>query len=211
MVDRYLQRLLGDGEKVLLVTRRHWIVLVEEVIGEVLISLVAIAVITIIWALNATESAIGLGYLVLIFPAISAIRDILVWSRHKYVVTNLRVIQLQGIINKNVIDSSLEKVNDVRMVQSYLGRLFNYGDLEILTASELGVNRFTRIGDPVRFKTAMLNAKVRLDQGEGHLRQALPASPDIPALIRRLGDLRDQGLLSESEFQEQKTKLLAQI
>ena len=38
------------------------------------------------------------------------------------------------------------KVNDVKMEQSFLGRLLGYGDIEILTASELGVNLFRRIG-----------------------------------------------------------------
>jgi uncharacterized membrane protein YdbT with pleckstrin-like domain len=67
------------------------------------------------------------------------INDILVWSHHQYIVTNWRVLQISGIFNKNVIDSSLEKVNDVKMTQSFFGRIFNYGNVEILTASELGV------------------------------------------------------------------------
>ncbi len=51
-------------------------------------------------------------------------------------------MQISGIFNKSVIDSSLEKVNDIKMDQSALGRMFGYGDIEILTASELGVNLF---------------------------------------------------------------------
>ena len=69
---------------------------------------------------------------------------------------------MDGTVNKNVIDSSLEKVNDVRLTQSVLGRMLNYGDVEILTASELGTNLFQRIGSPIQFKTAMLNEKDKL-------------------------------------------------
>jgi hypothetical protein len=40
-------------------------------------------------------------------------------------------------------------VNDVKLSQSFWGRLFDYGDIEILTASEVGANVFRSIGDPI--------------------------------------------------------------
>src|SRR5215213_3882500 len=98
------------------------------------------------------------------------VRVFLVWYNRQYVVTNRRVIQISGLFSKDVVDSSLEKVNDVKMNQTFFGRLFDYGDIEILTASEVGANVFKRIGDPVKFKTAMLNAKEQLsfdDVGAG--------------------------------------------
>ena len=128
-----------------------------------------------------------------------------------YVLTNRRVIQLSGILNKQVIDSSLEKVNDVKMAQSALGRIFNYGDVEILTASELGVNLFRRIENPVQFKTAMLNAKARLESGE-HWEDSMPAASDtVPALLAQLATLHQQGVLTDEEFQQKKAQLLTQI
>jgi uncharacterized membrane protein YdbT with pleckstrin-like domain len=210
MNDRYLHSLLGENEKVLLVTHRHWFVLVEQILVEIILSLITVAIVTILLILGPNRPQIIVGYLVLIIPLVSLIRDVMIWSNHQYVVTTLRVIQVMGIYNKNVIDSSLEKVNDVKMTQSFLGRLFGFGDLEILTASELGVNRFTRIGDPVRFKTAMLNAKVRLEE-RGYASASPTANNDIPTLIARLAELRDRGILTESEFQSKKEKYLSQI
>ena len=66
------------------------------------------------------------------------LRDILIWWNRQYIITSLRVIQISGVINKNLTDSSLEKVNDVKLSQSIVGRLFDYGNVEILTASEVG-------------------------------------------------------------------------
>jgi uncharacterized membrane protein YdbT with pleckstrin-like domain len=86
----------------------------------------------------------------------------LIWSNREYVVTNRRVIQVSGTFNKRVTDSSLEKVNDVKMVQSFFGRLFNFGDLEILTASEAGIDKLSWLADPIHFKTTMLDAKERM-------------------------------------------------
>ena len=107
------------------------------------------------------------------------------------------------------MDSSLEKVNDVKMSQPMFGRLFDYGDVEILTASEMGINLFQRIGDPVKFKTAMLNAKEKLGY-EGTSPQAQRAD-DIPAQIAELDKLRKQGIVTEAEFQKKKTELLAKM
>jgi predicted Zn-dependent peptidase len=87
--------------------------------------------------------------------------------------------------------------------------MFDYGDVEILTASEMGINLFQRIGDPVKFKTAMLNAKEKLGY-EGTSVHASRAD-DIPAQIAELDKLRKQGIVTEAEFQAKKKELLAKM
>ncbi len=87
--------------------------------------------------------------------------------------------------------------------------MFGYGDIEILTASELGINLFRRIGEPVKFKTAMLNAKEELGYGEMGARPQ--AEEDIPTLIARLDELRKKGIVTEAEFQKKKSELLAKM
>ena len=150
-----------------------------------------------------------IGLVLVLLPLISMFRDALIWTNHEYLVTNRRVIQISGIFNKDVIDSSLEKVTDIKMTQSFFGRLFDFGDVEILTASEIGVNLFRRIGDPVKFKTAMLNAKEKLGyEGTGsHAQHA----ESIPEQIAELDQLRKQGILTEAEFQLKKRELLAKM
>lgn len=208
MQDRYLKQLLGANEKPILVTRQHWLVLLAEIITELILTIVTFALITFIWVQWVGGGGwIVLAYLLMLLPLASLTYDVLLWRSRKYVVTNRRVIHMFGLISKHVIDSSLEKVNDVKMVQSAWGRLFNFGDIEILTASELGVNRFTRIAAPIRLKTAMLNAKARMDEKPDEEHDPM----DIPTLIARLARLREQGVLTEAEFQEKKTQLLARI
>jgi len=151
----------------------------------------------------------AIAFVLVVLPLSSMARDILIWGNHQYLVTNRRVIQVSGIFNKRVVDSSLEKVNDVKMTQSFFGRMFDYGDIEILTASEIGVNQFKRIGNPVMFKTAMLNAKEKLGF-EGMAVQAQPGK-SIPALIAELDELRKKGIVSEEEFRRKKADLLAKM
>src|SRR5215475_6371351 len=165
MADRYLINLRGENEHILFATRQHWLVLFGEILSEMVIAAVLGGLVTLIWMFWLPDPIVPLGYLLLLIPAVSLLRDVLTWKNRQYVVTNWRVIQIAGVLNKEVSDSSLENVNDVKLEQSFLGRLFGYGSIEILTASELGVSKFNKIGRPIRLKTAMLNAKENLNQG----------------------------------------------
>jgi uncharacterized membrane protein YdbT with pleckstrin-like domain len=204
MNDRYLSSLLSDREEILLVTRQHWFVLVRSVILELILAGLIIAGTLISLAYTGNGNSL-LGLILLIIPIGSVIIDYLKWQNRKYIVTNRRVIQIDGIYNKNVTDSSLEKVNDVKMVQSMWGRIFDFADIEILTASELGANLFRIIGDPIRFKTAMVNAKEKLEGYDNH------TDDNIPHMIAELDDLRQKGIISDIEFQRKKAELLAKL
>ena len=206
MKNNYINRLLGENELMLLVTRQHWFVLLGMILPELVVMAVMIAVST---AGSFINPLAALGFAVLIIPLGSMLRDTLIWYYQQYIVTNRRVMQVNGIVNKNVIDSSLEKVNDVKMSQSFFGRIFNYGDIEILTASELGVNLFRRIGNPVKFKIDMLNAKEKLGFSDNGLPQK--QASDIPGLISKLDELRKQGVLNEEEFNIKKAALLSKM
>ena len=136
------------------------------------------------------------------------------WWNEQYIVTNRRIVQIDGVLNKHVIDSSLEKVNDVVLNQSYLGRLLDYGNHEILTASEVGINKLKKLSGPIRFKKHMLDAKealsarMRTSQGVGC--QAVTRRRH-PELIAQLATLRDQGVLTDEEFQTKKTELMSRL
>ena len=210
MSDTYLNSLLGENEQVLFVTHQHWLVLAGEILSESLLSVALVVLVSIIWALFVPNVLVALGYLLLVFPLISLLRDVLIWSKRKYVVTNRRVMQLSGVFSKNVTDSSLEKVNDVKMSQSFLGRMFDYGDIEILTASELGVNKFTHIGRPIQYKTAMINAKEKLERAPADARPGLPVR-NAADLLAQLDELRQHGVLTEAEFQSKKADLLKKM
>jgi uncharacterized membrane protein YdbT with pleckstrin-like domain len=208
MKDKYINNLLGENEKLLLVTRQHWFVLFGSILIEIFFIFVILAAITAVSFFLSPFASIG--FLVLLIPLVSMVRDVLIWYNRQYIVSNRRVMQVNGIINKNVIDSSLEKVNDVKMSQSFFGRIFNYGSVEILTASELGVNLFQKIEDPVHFKTAMLNAKEKLGYHENGI-QTQQVQQDIPDMIAKLDELRKKGIVTEEEFQQKKTALLTKL
>jgi uncharacterized membrane protein YdbT with pleckstrin-like domain len=150
-------------------------------------------------------------FILLLIPIFTMTRDILNWSHRQYIVTNRRVMQISGIINKSVTDSNLEKVNDLKLQQSMFGRMFDYGDIEILTASELGANLFKQIEDPVQFKTAMINAKEQIDAGGRENIPAESTADPITNMIASLSLLRKNGIITEDEFQQKKADLLSRL
>ncbi len=207
MATNYLDNLLADNEQILLKTHQHWFVL----FGRIFLEIVLIAVIIGGSLIASAFQPLAIyGLILILLPVIGILNDILVWRNKAYIVSNRRVIQISGVFNKDVIDSSLEKVNDVKMSQSFFGRMFDYGDIEILTASELGVNLFHQIASPVEFKTAMLNAKEKMGIDEFDL-EVLRGSNDIPTMIEKLDVLRRRGIISETEFQRKKAELLAKM
>jgi uncharacterized membrane protein YdbT with pleckstrin-like domain len=207
MATNYLEGLLGENEQIIFETHQHWFVLFGKIFLEILLIILIIAG---SFALTPLYPFAIYGLILVLVPLIGMLSDILVWRNKAYVVTNRRVIQIAGVLDKDVVDSSLEKVNDVKMSQSFLGRMFGYGDIEILTASELGVNLFHEIANPVEFKTAMLNAKERMGFEEMGT-AAVRIAEDIPSMIEKLDSLRERGILSEEEFQKKKAELLAKL
>jgi uncharacterized membrane protein YdbT with pleckstrin-like domain len=209
MATHYLESLLGEREKVLLVDHQHWFTLLGSIIIEILIIIVLLAL-TVVAGTNFPQYALiigAIGTILILIPLGSLLRDVLVWTNRQYIVTNRRVIQISGIYNKNVIDSSLEKVNDVKMAQSALGRLFGYGEVEILTASELGVNLFKRIEDPIRFKTVMVNAKENMEADH----DGIIGQDNVINMMATLDQMHKMGLLTDEEYTQKKHQVLSKM
>lgn len=200
----YVQGLLGGGERIVITARRHWFFLVGRIALYILAALVLVAA----GVLLATQVSQIVGLIVgllAIVPAVFAAIRYLQWHHEEYVVTNHRIIQIEGILSKRVLDSSLEKVNDILLSQSVFGRMFDYGTLEILTASEMGVNRLDALAQPFRFKRAILDARNQPDT----FRDERPRVPDETVrLLAALNDLRNSGVLSEAEYREKRERLV---
>jgi len=213
----YLNSLMGRNEQLVFITRQHWLVLVWTALADLFAVIVIIAGSFLLGRIE------GLGFLralmvFAIFPLVHFAIRYLNWHNTQYIVTNRRVMEIRGVINKRVSDSSLEKVNDVVLEQSILGRLLNYGTVEIITGSDIGVNFFKHMARPVRFKTEMLNQKeglAELDSYGSRARRVLAEEPptkgDIPELIAELDELRKKGVITEQEFNAKKAELLSRL
>jgi hypothetical protein len=176
----YIDQMLASGEQPIVRDHQHWFVLVADAFYGILAILAAIVLLILRGAANITggfDTILGYFVLALVVGGLLYILwQALRWRNEEYVVTSRRVLRMEGVVNKRVIDSSLEKINDAVLSQSIFGRIFGFGDLEILTASETGISRLRMLRQPDDFKRAMLDAKHDLEL-ELSGAKPLPAPP----------------------------------
>ena len=162
----YADSLLSTGERIIQRERQHWLVLLWG--ARLPIVAIVLGIVLLVFSPSLTDPVrSGLGWIaaVLFLGGLA----FLLWAtlqylNQEYVLTNRRVIEVRGVVNKRSTDGSLEKINDAILTQSIFGRIFGFGDLEVLTASEAGIERFQMIVNPIGFKKAMLDAKHEYEQ-----------------------------------------------
>lgn len=169
MSIEYVQQQLGAAETIRYTERHHWVFFVAEMIKWILFAAAVLALIILlrVWWL---PDADWIWWLLLVFliPAARIAWGFLSWRMNVYVLTNRRVIESTGVFSKRVADSSLEKLTDIVLKQSILGRVLHYGDVVVLTAAaNAGINNLKQIRHPAEFKTQMLDAKEELEQELG--------------------------------------------
>ena len=221
----YVEKLLGKNEKIIIAARQHWTTLAITFIVNLFVAIVLIVLAIVLGNQNFTKDSSSILrfvptilWILLVVPVARFGWDWLQWWAEEYLVTSHRVIQTEGIINKKTKDSSLEKVNDIVLTQSFFGRILGYGNLEIITGSDEGVNLLRRLANPVTFKTALLDQKEALghDQTGEQVRpipSGGPAAADEDPLkrIADLDNLHKSGALSDAEYQAAKVKLLSKL
>lgn len=241
----YIDKLISTNEQILLKQRMHWAALLAT-LWSIISSLIVIGILYAVYnalVLGAgplarfIPEAAGAGLLppiVSMLPSWAPLAalallllnllwrllwGVLNWMNSMNIVTSRRVIQVHGVLSKSSIDSSLEKVNDVLLQQSFVGRIIGYGHLKIMTASEIGLNVMRFLPDPLGFKRVLLDSKQQLSDTGGTLASApvsapttpAPAMPSVADRLQELQKLKDQGLISEAEFAAKREKLLADI
>ena len=232
----YVDSLMGKNEQILTVERKHWITLLMSILINLLLVILLLALYAVLGdfaSQNPNVALLGSLRVILLFALLFPVGrvgwDLVQWEAEQYIVTNRRVMQTAGIVNKKTSDSSLEKVNDVVLTQSVLGRVLGYGDLEIVTGSDIGINLLKRLANPIKFKTTMLDAKAAMHDPDidelrprevpvagallgGKPKAAAGADEDDPLKqIAELDNLRKSGAISDAEYQSAKAKLLAKI
>jgi len=164
----YADTLLASGERIIRIAHQHWFILVWRARWAVFGLLIAV-LLTILRLVNPDGSGLLwdlLGWAAVILVVIgiaSFVWGALSFRSQEYVITSRRLIHTEGVINKKASDSSLEKINDAILVESVFGRMFGFGNLEVLTASESGIEQLRMLRDAKDFKIAMIEAKHELE------------------------------------------------
>jgi len=149
---------LKNNEQILFKTQHHWIVLVYPFV----ISLVVFGLFVLLYSVisNASSWIIIIGLLSFSYFGFQYLeRRFDIW-----VVTNLRILDEQGVFSISAKESPLEKINNVTYHQSLTGRMLGFGDIEIQTAAEMGATTYRKIAKPNELKDAITTAQEEYKQ-----------------------------------------------
>lgn len=196
----YPQKLLNRGEHVSLDLHPHWVVFVKP--GSVAVILFGL----VIYAQQLGDSwfKTGVSRVLLIALMLAVINLAAVglrWSRTYFVVTSQRVIFRQGVVARRGVEIPLERVNNVNFAQSILERMLGAGDLLIESASEDGQQLFSDIRNPEQVQNIIHEA---IHARTGKTSEASP----VVAQLERLEAMLHRGSITQSEFDEQKRRIL---
>lgn len=94
----------------------------------------------------------GLTFFLAFFALICCIFWALnIYGGKQFVLTTRRVIVKEGIIMRKVNELMLRKCEGIQVEQSVLGRIFDYGTLNVTTGEQ--TNSYKMIKDPITFST----------------------------------------------------------
>lgn len=206
----YVKELLARNERVARIARDHWVVLLPAILVDVAVGSLIIGL--SILGIVVSPPYTWFGLVLLIVPVGHFALRLWDWWNRQYIITNRRIVQITGMVNKRVSDTLLEKINDIVTVQSAMGRLLKFGDIEIIAGAESGADVFRRIADPVGFKKQLLEQRGSLGGlAAVEAKTETAGAGDVPELIAELDALRQKGLITDAEFEEKKEQLLNRI
>ena len=144
---------LKEKEKEIFVTRQHWYYLVTPFLLSVLILIVDIFL-----YLN-TGFGFTLSFIIFCAVLIYLVFKVFERKNNIWVVTNLRLIDEEGVFTVKVKESPIDKINNVSYVQSLMGRMLNFGDVEIQTAAEQGATIYNGLNSPRELSESITTAQ----------------------------------------------------
>ncbi len=140
---------LKKGEKKVLEIRLHFFVLVGPLLFLVLFLCIAVLSFTY-------SSEAGIAFLLVTFIfALYFVYRIFDRKVNIWAVTNLRVIDEYGVFSHNAKESPLDKINNISYRQPLIGRIFDYGNVQIQTAAEMGATTYRFVTSPKLLKNTV--------------------------------------------------------
>jgi len=134
--SRLVQRYIFATEKFRGEWRRHPIALFKEIGIAVLVTIGVGLLAGYLARVNAADEISGILVIAWIGVIVWVAVRIVDWWYDRFILTNKRVMVVSGVISRNVAMMPLQRVTDMKYVQSALGRLLSYGTFELESAGQ---------------------------------------------------------------------------
>jgi uncharacterized membrane protein YdbT with pleckstrin-like domain len=156
----YIEQSLAPGEKIVALFRLHWLVWLRMWIVLAIGAVIAIAILWLGGSGFAGASFSGVWWLALavaIVAVVIALYEWLVLRSIEQGVTNHRVIRKTGVVSRQSTELRLASIETVDLKQSFWGRIFRFGNVEITGRGETAMF-LERLADPIGAKRAIETA-----------------------------------------------------
>lgn len=198
------RELLADHEEIVFDLKPHWVAVVPSLLWTVIaVGLIAVSFAFLAGPLN----LIGAGVAVLLWLFL-AVPPFLTWQFTHFVLTTDRLITRRGVFAKASKEIPLERINDVAFSQSILDRVLGAGDLLVESAGERGQERISNVRHPERVQKMIYEES---EKNNNRMMQPRSAGTSIPEQIEALARLKEQGVITEVEFENKKADLLKRL
>jgi len=140
-VERHL--IADEGEVIVDEVAKHWAAIVKPVL-ELILALIVIIVSFLVppqvWWLPALAAAALTGH---------GLWRILQAQMDRFVITNMRVFRVHGILTQNIATMPLARILDISVHRPVLGRIFGYGHFIFESAAQTqGLKEIRYVGAP---------------------------------------------------------------
>ena len=198
-------KLLNEGEDLVLDLHPHWVTFLKSGAALAIALVIGIFMLASGWEGPSLAVAGVLVLLALGWVGLTYLR----WVTTNFVITTDRLIYRHGVLSKHGIEIPLERVNTVFFSQTIVERMLGSGDLVIESAGEQGRQSFSNVRKPSAvqneiYKQMEANENRKFDR----IGARGPAAESIPDQIAKLDELRRQGVLTQTEFEQKKQQLL---
>lgn len=199
---------LHANERIVVDEHPHWIMLVWAVTWVVLSILLGIFLLGRSGSGILLTSGKWMAAALIVVAVLYLLQRLVKWYSTNFVITTDRCIYREGIISKQGIEIPLERINTVFFHQHLGERLVRAGDLMIESAGQGGVQRFEDIRNPVAVQNLLYQT---MEDNENRKFDRIHVSSEggsVADELTKLVALRDQGHLTEAEFEAQKAQVL---
>jgi uncharacterized membrane protein YdbT with pleckstrin-like domain len=210
----YPKDLIQDGETLALDLRPHWWYFSRNILTGIPLFIVLMLVLNI--GNDDARKYLGwlVGFIVIAWVGWLVLKYFQ-WTMTYFVVTSRRVIYRTGVFSKRGVEIPLERVNNINFHQRIIDRIIGAGDLDIESAGRDGQSHFDFIRHPDGVQHEIYRQMETRNMPQMQPSQVAAPAPtpaaSVPEQIEQLAHLRDQGHISEAEYEQKKAQLLERM
>lgn len=172
----YVQQSLGPDEELVHVGQFHWVYTLQAFLAIVWGVLASVAIIggaiygyqyfgiypeglDLLTSIKHLHPGIRIfAFVMFILGLFSFAQMMIIKSTTEIAITNNRLVFKKGLVARHVGEISIDRIEGVNVLQSFFGRIFNYGRLAV-RGMGVGEVVLPSIADPIAFRKAIERAR----------------------------------------------------